>query len=705
MVTPYLHGDVVKLTSLLQQSEAPTDWNKASESISKGLGRFEQWKLWNPLTGFNTSMIIEKITRRANATFVKLEQKGVKIISSDGMLRNHEQVHERYKERLKVYIVFVDTILTQANQFTKKPQHFKDEIHALKCNLIGFKYRIGLDNGGLDAKVESHKGCFNGLLNRAAKWKSKLKQKVSKELNPLEIIQLKEASKYTEWLYSVFAENEKYQEEFFNWALRDHNPPNVFILCNNTQRTIKRAMMPNILGRVRKAGEEILKFIDIPDPKNSGLMQRVLTLPVYDGSPQKEFDPNEQSRINILDGNTEFGFLSSGYNTTVKQLFEEHAKKNDTEPSTTLTSRGLVHYNAINGNLDTQIQEGRDASPWKWIHTIPPVDTYTHDQLMKRYGNEINDKLLVFSVNATRQSNGLEAFGCHSYLEMWVRSDIKAREWKVIELGIYLEKFPKTLFEQLSCVANTAPRECTKQDPSGSFTHRAKAKIRFIPTPEQAEDLLKGIHEEFFSSPNIFQLTANNCSGPIQRRVQAAMGPNTPNFFEIPIVKVKMNVGPIDGYLHFLEKLPTRVVPKWIPYSSSIQEKWAPLAEKIQRFGVRLLLMMFGYWRTLTLDGRTFSTRKYYLEHPEMKMKHPPQLFENIISAQRKMKDGIEMTPEEQAFAQGEITWGATDEKMRDLTEWESAARVSSQAAQACFQAHYGSNSPSRAHLSEAAAY
>ena len=619
------------------------NWSEVRKFVP--LSRFEKWR--SP----DTSSILQRITVSVNEIFVKMEQKGVKVFTEE-----YRDTFDMYLRKINLRISLARQIFEHATQLSYQSPQLKKELLKLQCHLVGLQYRLGAVNPDCVPLCED-RDFKDYLVREAQEWKNKNDLLHDKSLNLLEILQLKEAACYPSWRLA-FEKDEEYRLEFFNWALRDHNPVNVFILCPNAKDRIKEAYLEKIAGRIRKANEEVLQFRKI-ETKTRGIERIVLTLPIYEGSCEAPFDPQLRKYVNISDPSTKVHFFEDSdkqFTMSIAELFKDQANKNAVEPTTTLTYPGLILWRSGNGIWNTQTNKYMPldtSSTTKWIDHVPAADILSDTQVRRRYGDSVAATSMIVHVAATRKFKSLYAFDCHGFATIYKK--LNEREWKVIDIGAYPHYFPMTLWEKLKYLCSTVRRVITEIDQNGSYSQRSTVLVPFLLTPDQEQTFLKEMHQEFFSGPTFFQFTGENCSKPIQEIITKVVGEETPNFFRIPMYKVRSGVRLIDGYLRFIEK-----IPLWIPYR-----------ERIQAIGLKILQNLFGSWRSFTLGRKSYSVNQYYHENPQMEMDHPASLFDRVLAAQQ-MVQHQQRTYEDWILAKGRITWGNTEPKLADVNEWEA---------------------------------
>lgn len=619
------------------------------------LGMKEQFRCFRNKEPYKIYLLLYKISLKANESFRLLEQKAVKIFPSD-LSEDLAEQFEAYKKRFIPYLSFANSVegcLRGQNHrgnsdLLATSSVWKQELLSLESNFIALRYRLGLANGGIDPSFNQH--LYESLQKQALAWKSDQKLSPEKGLNDLENRQLWEAAHYIEW-WPLMA-NEEYRNDFFNWALRDYNPVDVFIMFRNTQKKIKYALLSGILGRIRKPGEQgPLRIEEVWTEKAGKIGKRILTLPFYQGDHLR-FNPDDAKRINILKPSDLVTFASN-FTLSIDQLWKELAVKLVKDSKINYSAEhGLINYHPAEGVWDGQnqrfIKHVLDRESW-W-RMIPAADTIPDAVVQKKYSDRLQGRAMFFKVVATRQHKDLTAFRCHGFWQIYIKSE-ENQYWKVLDIGAYPAIFPVTAMEQIRYFCNTVEGVCVLMDQNGSYSHRQSAAIPFFPDEHQMEALLKNIYDHFYGNPPIpFQFCGENCSCPVQTKVQEVF-PETPNLFLISMSRVKTGFQLLDKLLEFLEKcsLPIRL------------------------WGIKIILNLFGALRKFVVNragvSTTYSVNKFYekqqaeqqarYESPVLQMYHPASLHGRVEQAQQKIQSF-----DDKFFVNGEITWGNTMMKL-----------------------------------------
>jgi hypothetical protein len=628
---PLSLNDLQKISYSLNQ-EYP-HFNKIGEVTKEGR--------WNHIVNGLTHRIQPRLLvliERVNQSFAHLEQKGVKIF--DPTIKDEDYVEKahRYRATRQVYLDLATDIGHQIEQLQKVSPELKKAYHELQCREVGLRYSLGQANGGVEALEQPDEEWLVKIKELAQAWKEKQTLAVEKELNELEIEQLKELSTYPQWL-EIVTQNPVYLSEVFNWCLRDFNQVEVMVKCYETRRKLKVALLSANLGYVRnfhlrEKEEDVLAFRTVPT-KVDQVAKRILTVPIYHGS-FCEFEPEKQERVNILKPTEDIHFQQGNYNLTVAEFLEEIGEKNQREANLTLCADwGFVNFHPVKGmwNADLQKYEMPEMTEENWTDHVPASQVVSHEELVDQYGDEVEGRDFFFKIAATRQNLNLIALDCHSYWQLYLR--MEDGDWRVLNIGLYAYRFQQGVLDGLWLFCATLKRVVCLLDQNGYYTHRQRAAYPIFPDEETQEKLLARI---FFimNTSGVFQFAGRNCAYPIQK-LTGKLVEDSPNFFKMSLTMGKTGVGPIDRILEWAHG----------------QWEW------VRWLIVTCLHTSFLSARSLSIKTKEgeetdYSVREYFSNHGHH-IYNPSYLPYQIAQA-RQTGQG--------PFVKGELYWSHTDEKI-----------------------------------------
>lgn len=576
--------------------------------------------------------LIEKI----NQTFARLEQKGMKIFDPTIDDQDYQEKAQRYRATRQIYLNVAEQIGNQITQLKEVCPELKTAYHELQCREIGLRYSLGAENGGVDSLSEPDEEWLAKIQELAQAWKQKQKLAVEKELNALEITQLKELAKYPEWL-NIVAEDPKYLSEVFNWCLRDFNHCKVSIECYETWRNLKKALLSSNLGYVRnlcltKPENEVLAFQIVPT-KVDNVAKRILTLSIYHGS-FIEFETDQQERINILNPDQLIYFKQGDYYLTVKEFLHEVSQKNLREANISLCADwGFSNFHPVKGvwNADLQQHEMPAMTEQDWIDHIPASRIASHEELIAQYGDEIEDRDFFFKVVATRQHLDLNALDSHSFWQLYIR--MEDGNWKVLSIGPYAYRFQKGVLDGLWLFCSTLLGVVALLDQNCYYTHRQRTAYPIFPDQEVKEKLLARIFL-LVQYSGVFQFAGRNCAYSIQK-LTGKLIDDLPNFFKMPITMARTGIAPLDNILAWAHRQ----------------------GEGARWLVVTILHMLLLSARSLRIQTHKekivdYSVYEYLSEGHDI---YNPSYLGYQIDEARKTGEG--------PFVQGELYWSHTDEK------------------------------------------
>jgi hypothetical protein len=603
---------------------------------------------------------IADIISRVNASFVHLEQKGVKIYDDQIKDPVYQEAKEKYRNRFKVYTRSFQSIDKWINSLSLTSSHLK-EYHTLNSYFVGMQYQIGAAGGGWDPLPDYDREIYRKLKEEALKWKQSEPLAVNKTtINSLEKAQLKEAARYKEW--TKLLENDEYQTEFFKWAILSWNPVDAFILCPHTQSSIHYALLYYNLGRARDCSpeelkgnmrkpdkEEVLAFKTIETSKPN-VFKRVLTLPVYQGDYQ-QFDPDQQTRINILNPNEKVTFKQeeAEYTLTVQQIWDECSQKDIRESKINFFKWGFTNFHAVERFWDEKTCKYIKPPMTKdnWMDYVPFSDMLTDKEIavMKKQYNIDPTAQKFYKVMANRQYADKRALECHGFWRFYIH--VGEGKWKVIDTGLYAYRFKKGFFDSLKLFCATVKRVLSVFEMAGNMP-RQKGGYAPPQNQEHAQKQSDRIYR-YMTQNRAFQLPGKNCSRPIQRdaekRIFIKEGEKVPNLFRQSMAEGKSGYFLLDAYLAFFARFGNY--------------------PRFQHFGIYAackLFELFAESTSMEIDKGekkvSYSTGCYFKK--TLDLYNPALLLHNIIEDQKKG---------EGPFVNGELYWTVTDEKLLFLED------------------------------------
>lgn len=576
-----------------------------------------------------------------NQKFEQLETEKVKIF--DPGRPELELEAASYRARFQSYFQVASSVKDRFDQMRKTDPKLKDAYLLLRRQEVALRYRIGAGNGGLDPLTEPDPHCLAKLEDYTREWKREQKLAVNVEINALEYAQLQEAAQYPEWV-ALLEEDKAYCKEFMGWAIQHYNPPSVFIQYQALCKKIKASLISSALGYSRNGENEILS-IQTTSSRVEGVAKKSLTFLIYHAKDFKAFDPAKQIRVNILNPEKAIHFESGNYRLSVKEFFARWALKDQQEVELSLSAWGFINYHPVHGpwNADTRSFDETPYTTLKredWYEHIPPARIVTQAELERVYGEELRGKQVFFKIMAARKSLDLAALDCHAFWQIYV--SMGNGQWKVINPGVYAYRFAQGIWDGIKLFCATVKRVLCLMDQNSYYTHRMRAAYPILATPQEAKFLLDRIYD-VLTSQAVFQLSGRNCAYCVQYNTHQAIS-CIPNFYRMPIVKVKTGIGLLDNVLEWTSK----------------QSAW------VQHLIVMALQKMLGSARgryvsqaVATADGvrleETWQSVDEFLGREGDFIHNPAFLVHQIAEAKR---------TGEGPFSKGELFWTHTDERL-----------------------------------------
>lgn len=497
-------------------------WNEIGQIVKESRWRSWACALWDLKTP--RLLAVHKLFM---ASLAYLEEEGVEVLNDQAHLTKNFNPYFDLGAILKKRI------------HEQKDSYLNTALHRLEVELIALRYRIGQSN----KLPQVDKATYAHLKEKALEWKAKQPLAAQRTgLNKLELEQVQEAAKYKEWA-SLIGIQSDYDDEFFNWSLRDYNRVDVFIEWRQTQLRIKGAYLSGLIGRLRRHVE----ILDLQVIKIQGIKKRVLTLPIYDGKFDR-FEAAKQKRINILKLKDKVSFETSTW--TVEEIWKECGAKNWRESRINLCAWGLINLHPVKGVWNDKIQdfEKPKLSKENWKDHVPPIEVLTHQEMNTRFGYRVNSHNFFVKITATRSHPGLHGLDCHSSLELYERKENDC--WKVMNVGAYAERFAQNLLDKFWLFGATLNLVWSLVDQSAGLSHRQEAGFVVFSSHKNLSDLVY----DLMHTPGVFQFSAFNCSHPLQEEIKKVT--SIPNLFCMPITQTKSGVAAFDRLLDLIDQLP-----------------------------------------------------------------------------------------------------------------------------------------------------
>lgn len=279
----------------------------------------------------------------------------------------------------------------------------------------------------------------------------------------------------------VLIADENIRESFFNWALRDKNPPEIFIKYPSICERIQSC---NLAGRIGKFRHNILIATQSID-------KHEITLPFKTNHGVEEIDITDESRVISFE---------TGYTATVKKVMECFAQKNEKPGEFEIINGCITHWNSYqlgHLNADGNGYESIDLEEKKWWLKLPPFQILKSVDNISKDGFAVRFRVLKENIDTSYEERT-------SYLEFIYRlmNSEKIEYYAVLSFGFSIQSFLPRSVEQL---------DQFEVPTRGKISYPAESVFEFngpyvgyiIPLPKsKAKQLLNVIRADLIKSKN-----------------------------------------------------------------------------------------------------------------------------------------------------------------------------------------------------------
>lgn len=533
--------------------------------------RFIRW-----LRGSEDQRILS-IVNIVNNTFDKIEQKSIKFYTDKQKITNYKSEFKRY---FNLYQELVDQI-TNLGKFSST----LNRAHQLmKRKLIGLKYRLEGYNGGIDIKKTSDKKSLDMLITMASDWKKRQMFAIPTDLVKEEIAQLEKTDCYDKWT-GLLQDDLEYQDEFFNWALRDHNPVDSFIQFPATQKKIFDASLSDYLGRIRDVTKE--EIICVKKIKSAGIEKKILSLPFYHGG-HRVFDANKLETINILNPEKIVTFLKGNYSLKLAELWKISSERATNPVNINVGPYGLENSHPSYGYWDSEAQKYVSEINFQkddWYHDAIPTQLISRSIIEKKYSGKTKENTIFIRVTSSRGYNTLIPLKCHAGQQLII--PFGKENYKVIDISKYADPYPSSAIGQALAFAGTSVGKLSFLEQNGN--DRQYAKVAIFPNEKDLNLFLENLKKDL-ELQLIFQAGAGtNCSGDTQCRLNKTIKDQTiPDLFSVNPMDLPFGFWPLDIYFKLLSFFP----------------------DIIQYYGFKAFLLIIGASRSMIVIEKGENVKK-----------------------------------------------------------------------------------------------
>lgn len=354
-------------------------------------------------------------------------------------------------------------------------------------------------------------------------------------LDPRELHQLKEASRYPEFIQLL--ENQELQETFFEWVLRDGNDSVPFIEFPDACDRIKAS---NLSGRINQNGVSYLRILKEGDKK-------ILALP-FEGFYR-----------NILDLKAKIKFRGN-YILTIQEIFDIFAKKEVHVGNLEFLREGIVNWNIHKlayWDADLQIHCPIDISKNNWWEAMPLFEVINRKTVFKRYGLSLKPNEWILAPVATRTNPNLDYNATHAFLEVVIPHQ---GNYAVYNFGKLATVYPATTFDRVKMLTKTVHGTIAYPDDTCYYKHRQRGFHPFVLNEAQGLHLMRLICLDIQASRSLavdYQIQSENCAKWVFHKLEEVLGKGkVPDFFRMQLLDTEPG-GMIERIFSWIKKLPT----------------------------------------------------------------------------------------------------------------------------------------------------
>lgn len=409
--------------------------------------------------------------------------------------------------------------------------------YQLARRLVALRYRLSLSEVGI-SRDEQEPLPLN-IYQLASEWKSGQEHFDNKILSSEDHRLLRRLSNYRQFL-PILEKDVQLREEFFNWMIRDHLDPAIFIEFPAIQEKITRSNLQMRLGR---HGGRDLRLVH-----NQEITE--VTIPI-EGKPQNIVNP---LKTITFKGN---------YSLNVADIFEIFKNKNLDVGNLEYMGEGIINWDAFklgywNNDLGAHITV--DLSQARWWEQMPSFEILSARQVSSRYSLEeipANSWIVIF--HGTREQLNLNYDKSHAFLEIAIP---KGESFAIYALGKYGTKFPSTFFETLSSFCDVMTAAVAYPDENVFYSQRQHGSFPIILTSDQGARLMEKIAGDIQAAREghfVYQIESENCAKWVVETVENIVEDDQiSQLFKIPLLETEPE-GPVAHIFNLIKKLPAKI--------------------------------------------------------------------------------------------------------------------------------------------------
>lgn len=480
----------------------------------------------------------------------------------EGKAKEEAEKHiEQYNKEIKEYQDCFEKVAKWLKNEGIDSEPLKQEYERLKRSYVALRYRTGQ----VEKQKETDPGFLEFLEEKGSEWAKDFYKNPNRELNQVEIDQLKKATQYVE-LRELIEKNPSYLKSFFFWSLNNYCPVSAFVQYNHTRKFLNASRLANYYGRQNRPDKDDptrRKYYHILTTGISGVVRKTLALPAYSGEIDKihDFEPTQQDYVNIADPEAKIK-LSHGYLPSVREVGKQTLEKKYEECPVNLTERGLLNCHPNKGEwnqkenrymtkeLDELFNPG-NSTDWRdtcnWIQKLPFIGerfsqkfmndlfkSFAEQGMLRKWKKmdveEIGKREMFIATCASRSELSDKCLDCHLFVRFYL-FDQKRENWIVKEVGIYMPEYQqRRRGDGAIKFSGTYEQDVCFYDQSGASNVREIATHPRFPDEAKTKEFAGEFYTHLVENRGIFQMAGEmNCTGNIQALEEKVFGKMKPD--------------------------------------------------------------------------------------------------------------------------------------------------------------------------------
>lgn len=408
------------------------------------------------------------------------------------------------------YVALKKSAAALETELAKHPSFpVTQQLQHLQQFSVALDYRLGAQNGGLDPNPTPSAKVLFDLVTLATRWKKTQDLIESVDLRDQDYRALTEAATYPKFA-ELLNDNRELRHAFFEWILRDHLAPAIFIEFPAIQQKLVTC---NLHGRIARIGPGLLRLQK--RTRKHGLEEKIVTLP-FEGIP-----------VSLLDESRVFTFRGN-YALSIKAVLAIFEAKHTEIGNLEFLAQGITNWNAhLLGWWDAvhhKTQRLNFNRPG-WWRDLPIAEVLTLPQAIQRYGVSPDGLDWSIAACATRSRRTLAPIGSHAFFEIAVPT--RGGNYHVYSFGKFAYEWSRTAWENLVAFTDNHYATVAYPDENIYFTHRQLARRPIIVTAEVGMRMMDAIKGDMLFARDknlIYQWEGDNCAKWVNDKLSETLG-------------------------------------------------------------------------------------------------------------------------------------------------------------------------------------